>query len=80
MSAAGIDPMGQELSNVMEMGLKYQEDCVDGALAQHRLPPSLSLMISLLLIVANISAHEYSKWGLRELICYKNSNSLFLRY
>lgn len=53
--------MGQELSNVMEMGLKYQEDCVDGALAQHRLPPSLSLMISLLLIVANISAHEYSK-------------------
>lgn len=56
MSPAGIDPMEQELSNVMGMDLKYQEDCVDGALAQHNVRPSLSLMISLLLIVANISA------------------------
>lgn len=35
MSPAGIDSMKQEQSNVMEIDLKYQEDCEDLALAQY---------------------------------------------
>lgn len=33
MSPAGIDSINKELSNVMEVDLKYHEYCVDVALA-----------------------------------------------